>query len=136
MLSIHQIRSRCERIQYGANFKLRHYPRINGDEVRLGNGRQIDKLNLHQTSMGISMAASSPSSGTNASAQLADFCASLRFEDIPTDVIAHIKLSILDGLGCCLVGSTLPWTRKVRDMIDAEGAAPVASLLGSSKKCP
>ncbi len=80
------------------------------------------------------MAASSPSSGTNASAQLADFCASLRFEDIPTDVIAHIKLSILDGLGCCLVGSTLPWTRKVRDMIDAEGAAPVASLLGSSQK--
>lgn len=69
-----------------------------------------------------------------ASKQLAEFCANLRFEDIPADVIAHIKLSILDGLGCCLVGSTLPWTQKVRDMIAAEGAAPVASLLGSSDK--
>jgi 2-methylcitrate dehydratase PrpD len=76
----------------------------------------------------------SSSLNNNASEQLAGFCANLRFEDIPADVIAHIKLSILDGLGCCLVGSTLPWTRKVRDMIDAEDAAPIASLLGSSDK--
>ena len=80
------------------------------------------------------MTASSSSVANNASEQLANFSANLRYDDIPSDVIAHIKLSILDGLGCCLVGSTLPWTRKVKDMVSADEAKPVASLLGSSDK--
>lgn len=80
------------------------------------------------------MTASSSSAAKNASAQLAIFTANLKFEDIPAEVIGHIKLSILDGLGCCLVGATLPWTRKVKDMVNADETKPVASLLGTSEK--
>lgn len=70
----------------------------------------------------------------NATRELAAFASSLRFEDIPPEVVQRIKLSLLDSLGCCLFGATLPWTRKVARMAIAEGAAPVASLIGMGTK--
>jgi 2-methylcitrate dehydratase PrpD len=70
----------------------------------------------------------------NATRDLARFGAALRFEDIPSDVLARIKLSLLDSLGCCLYGATLPWTRKVAELADAEQAAPVATLIGLNRK--
>ena len=33
---------------------------------------------------------------------IADFVSGLRYEDIPAEVIARIKLLILDSLGCAL----------------------------------
>jgi 2-methylcitrate dehydratase PrpD len=41
---------------------------------------------------------------------------------------------VLDSIGCCLHGVTLPWTRKVQEMVLAEGGAPVASLFGGGGK--
>ena len=41
---------------------------------------------------------------------------------MPADVIERVKLSFLDGLGVCLHGSTLPWTRKVFDLVREEAA--------------
>ena len=70
----------------------------------------------------------------NATRDLARFAAGLRFEDIPQDAVERIKLSALDSLGCCLFGATLPWTLKVADLADAEGAKPVASFIGMGKK--
>jgi len=69
-----------------------------------------------------------------ATRDLARFGAALRYEDIPADVIARIKLSLLDSLGCCLYGATLPWTRKVAELADAEQASPVATLIGLGRK--
>ena len=45
-----------------------------------------------------------------------------------------MKLSILDGLGVCLHGATLPWTQKVRDMVLVEGGNPIASVWNSGAK--
>ena len=45
-----------------------------------------------------------------------------------------MKLSLLDGLGVCLHGATLPWTQKVRDMVLAEGGKPIASVWNSGAK--
>ena len=70
----------------------------------------------------------------NATRDLARFAAALRFEEIPAEVVARIKTSVLDSLGCCLFGATLPWTRKVAALADSEGARPVACLIGMGRK--
>ena len=63
----------------------------------------------------------------NATRDLARFAAGIRFEDIPREAVERIKLSVLDSIGCCLFCATLPWTLKVADLAQAEGARPVAS---------
>ncbi len=70
----------------------------------------------------------------DATRDLARFGAALRYEDIPAEVIARIKLSLLDSLGCCIFGATLPWTRKVAALADYEDARSVASLIGFGRK--
>jgi 2-methylcitrate dehydratase PrpD len=70
----------------------------------------------------------------NATRDLARFGARLRYEDIPAEAVERIKSSVLDSIGCCLYGATLPWTRKVAALADREGAQPVASLIGMGRK--
>ncbi len=70
----------------------------------------------------------------NATRDLAAFASRLKYEDIPAAVIERIKDSTLDSIGCCLHGVTLPWTRKVQEMVLAEGATPVASIFGGGGK--
>jgi 2-methylcitrate dehydratase PrpD len=48
---------------------------------------------------------------TSATRQLGEFATTLRYEDLPADVVARLKSCVLDALGCCLYGVTLPWTR-------------------------
>lgn len=58
--------------------------------------------------------------------QLAEFAASLSLNDVPASVIDYAKLMVLDGIGCGLFGSTLPWPRILMDFVrDIEGAGPV-----------
>ncbi|MGE0557797.1 MAG: MmgE/PrpD family protein [Burkholderiales bacterium] len=80
------------------------------------------------------MSSNKPPLLANATRDLARFGAALRYEDIPADAVVRIKLSLLDSLGCCLYGATLPWTRKVAELADAEGAKPVATLIGLGRK--
>src|ERR1700744_3770582 len=70
----------------------------------------------------------------HATRDLARFAAATRYADIPAAVVDKVKLSILDGLGVCLHGATLPWTRKVRDVVLADGGNPIASVWGSGAK--
>ncbi len=70
----------------------------------------------------------------DATRDLARFGAALQYDDIPAAVVARIKLSLLDSLGCCLFGATLPWTKKVAELADHEGAKPVATLIGFGRK--
>ncbi len=70
----------------------------------------------------------------DATRHLARFSSQLRFRQIPPDVVERIKLSILDSIGVCLHGATLPWTRIVRDMVEAEAAKPVAAIFGSGRR--
>ncbi|CAM4156641.1 MmgE/PrpD family protein [Bordetella tumulicola] len=80
------------------------------------------------------MSSSQPPLLTNATRDLARFAAQLRYEDIPTEAVDRMKTSLLDSIGCCLYGATLPWTQRVQAMAEAEQAAPVASLWGSGRK--
>src|SRR4051794_40585320 len=70
----------------------------------------------------------------NATRDLARFGAGLRYSDIPQEAVERIKLCVLDSIGCALYGATLPWTRKVAELADAEGAQPKASLSGMGRK--
>lgn len=48
---------------------------------------------------------------------LAEFAASLRFDDLPLEVVAHAKECLLDTLGCGLFGATLPWSGILRSTL-------------------
>jgi 2-methylcitrate dehydratase PrpD len=80
------------------------------------------------------MSSSKPPLLADATRDLARFAAALRFEDIPAEVVERMKTSLLDSIGCCLFGATLPWTRSVQAMVEDEGGKPVASLFGSGAK--
>lgn len=49
--------------------------------------------------------------------KLASFASSLEFDDLPSKVVDHAKLCLLDTLGCGLFGSTLPWSRILANCI-------------------
>lgn len=46
---------------------------------------------------------------------LAEFAATLRYDDIPAPVIAITKLCLIDAVAVALFGSSLPWGRSVAD---------------------
>lgn len=57
---------------------------------------------------------------------IAAFVASLRYDDIPAEVVAKTKTCILDTFGCCLFGATLPPVRMVAATAAEEGTGPAA----------
>ncbi len=80
------------------------------------------------------MSASLPPLQENATADLAAFASALTYEQIPATVIARVRLSLLDGIGVCLHGATLPWTRHVQDLVRTQEAKPVATLFATRHK--
>jgi 2-methylcitrate dehydratase PrpD len=62
--------------------------------------------------------------------QLAQFVSSLRFEALPSEVVDKLKLCILDTLGCCIFGASLPSVGKLAAMVAAEGNGGQASAFG------
>lgn len=72
----------------------------------------------------------------SASRLISDFASNLTYDRIPARVVDHLKLSILDGIACCLVGAGLPWTKKVADMIAGEGGVPAATVFGAKRSVP
>lgn len=62
--------------------------------------------------------------------RLSKFSSELRFEDIPADVLEHLKRVMLDCYGCGLFGSTTPWMRIYRDVLGRRSDRREASLWG------
>ncbi|WP_052402423.1 MmgE/PrpD family protein [Muricoccus aerilatus] len=67
----------------------------------------------------------------HATRDLARFAAGLRYKDLPPEVVEHAKLCLLDGVGVCLQGALLSWTRILQEVVETEGGTPVASLWGT-----
>ena len=58
---------------------------------------------------------------------LARFAAGIRGKSLPGPVTEHLKLCILDSVGCGLFGSTLPWAQTVADLAhEVEGPGTVS----------
>ena len=57
---------------------------------------------------------------------LAEYVSGLTYRNLPQEVISHVKLCIIDSLGCALFGSTLPWgkiiTSFTKEMGKGKGA--------------
>ncbi len=80
------------------------------------------------------MSTENPPLVQDASKILADFASHLQYDDIPKHVVDRMKMCVLDSIGCCLHGVTLPWTKSVEAMVMDEGASPIASIFGTSHK--
>jgi 2-methylcitrate dehydratase PrpD len=71
---------------------------------------------------------------TSATRALAEFAAALSYDDLPEPVIGRLRECILDALGCCLFGVTLPWTRMLIDLVSEEGGNARARVIGTPLK--
>lgn len=69
-------------------------------------------------------------------AALASFATSLAFEDLPADVVAKVKVHMLDAIGAGLYGSTTPWMRTVAELLRDEGGSGQHSVWGRSFTLP
>jgi aconitate decarboxylase len=65
---------------------------------------------------------------------IADFVANLRYNAIPAEVIARIKLLILDSLGCAIFGAELPWSRILLDTLARVDTTSGCTIWGTNQK--
>ncbi len=65
---------------------------------------------------------------------IAAFVSGLRYEDIPPEVIARIKLLILNLLGCALYGSALEWSRILRATLGSVDTTPGCRVWGTRER--
>ncbi|WP_276819448.1 MmgE/PrpD family protein [Mailhella massiliensis] len=61
--------------------------------------------------------------------ELAQFAYETHFEDIPSEVVAHEKLLLLDTLGCLLAGSSAPGCREIVELMREYGGREESSFL-------
>src|SRR3569833_3485154 len=64
---------------------------------------------------------------------IAQFVAGLRYEDIPSEVIARIKLLMLDSFGCALYGAGLEWSRILRETLGAIDSTQGCRVWGTAE---
>ncbi len=62
--------------------------------------------------------------------QLAEFSAALNFRQLPDEVVSKAKLCILDTLGCCIFGASLPQANTLATLAAAEDCAAKATVFG------
>jgi aconitate decarboxylase len=65
---------------------------------------------------------------------IAQFVAGLAYERIPAEVIARIKLLILDALGCALYGAELPWSRILLATLDGLDHTRACAVWGTGRR--
>lgn len=65
---------------------------------------------------------------------IAQFVSGLRYEDIPPEVIARIKLLMLDSLGCALYGTSLEWSRILRQTLAAVDTTQGCRVWGTDER--
>ncbi len=62
--------------------------------------------------------------------QVADYAASCRYEDFPSDVIERAKQCITDTIATIIYGYDLPWSRIVVAFAEKNGAGGKSRILG------
>jgi aconitate decarboxylase len=86
--------------------------------------------------MACSLAAmSAPNDGNNPfTSGIATFIAGLTYERIPAEVIARIKLLILDSLGCAIFGAKLEWSRILRATLAGLDTSKTCGVWGTNER--
>jgi 2-methylcitrate dehydratase PrpD len=65
---------------------------------------------------------------------MAAFVTSLRYEDIPGEVLSRLKLLILDSLGCALYGAHTEWTEILLKTLGDVDRTPDIGIWGTNKR--
>jgi 2-methylcitrate dehydratase PrpD len=65
---------------------------------------------------------------------IAEFVSGFTYERIPADVLARIKLLVLDSLGCAIYGVDLPWSRILHEALGDEDTTTSTSVWGTKEK--
>ena len=65
-----------------------------------------------------------------AAQQLASYAVGLRYNQIPSEVIARAKACLLDTLTVSLYGSTKPWSQSVVNHVRSFGIAGPSTVIG------
>ena len=69
-----------------------------------------------------------------ATKSLAKFAVELEFNKIPENILNYLKLLFLDGVGCCVHGNTLEWTKTLREVVTNKEDINQCSIIGTNKK--
>ena len=64
--------------------------------------------------------------------RLAEYAASLRYEDLPAEVVRQAKECIADTVAAAICGSALPWSRIVIRYAERTGPGGRSHILGSA----
>lgn len=67
---------------------------------------------------------------------LAQYIAGFSYRDLPPEVISHLKLCLVDSLGCALFGSTLPWGKIIASFAKELGKGKGALIWGDGSEVP
>src|SRR5712692_260135 len=70
----------------------------------------------------------------SATSRLAEFVAKSRWEDCPAAAVEAARRAILDCLGVMLAGSAEPAARIIQTVADAEGGAPLCTVVGTRRR--
>jgi 2-methylcitrate dehydratase PrpD len=65
---------------------------------------------------------------------IAEFVSGLRYEDVPPEVLARIKLLMLDSLGCALYGADLEWSRILQRTLSAVDTTRTCPVWGTDQR--
>ena len=74
--------------------------------------------------------------GNSSTQILAEYISGLTYRTLPPEVISHIKLCIIDSLGCALFGSTLPWGKIITSFTKEMGKGKGALIWGDGAEVP
>lgn len=74
--------------------------------------------------------------GISPTQTIAEYISQLAYRDIPHEVVAHVKLCIIDSLGCALFGSTLPWGKIITSFTKEMGKGKGALIWGDGEEVP
>src|SRR5213593_4552705 len=66
----------------------------------------------------------------NETVRLAEYAASLRYDDLPGEAVAAARDCIIDTVAACICGSALPWSRIVIDYAERTGPGGTSHILG------
>ena len=66
--------------------------------------------------------------------RLGQWVSGLTLEAVPADVTAHLKLCLLDSIGCGIYGATQPWGKIAADVVVGFSSGGVSSLFARAEK--
>src|ERR1700742_3748872 len=73
-------------------------------------------------------------SQTAVASKLGAWASGLQLADIPPDVVAHLKMCLLDALGCGLFGASQPWGTIAGNVAVVMSGGGASSLIGRPDK--